>query len=114
MVKHSLSTREDEEDDSQDNGITIESLDQSLMPLPWYRSHSLWSNLMIKTFDETYKCHSNFLDAHPSITTRMRSVLCDWLIEVNDALLNVRKVDLLRSSHYRCAKCIIFIAKATI
>jgi hypothetical protein len=38
--------------------------------------------MMAKTFDETYKCHSNFLDAHPAITNKMRSVLCDWLIEV--------------------------------
>jgi hypothetical protein len=39
--------------------------------------------MMAKTFDETYKSHSNFLDAHPAITTKMRSVLCDWMIEVD-------------------------------
>ncbi|CAF3901604.1 unnamed protein product [Rotaria sp. Silwood2] len=81
MVKYSLSTCNNEEDD-QDDGIIIDHLDLSSVPFPWYRSHPLWSNMMAKTFDETYKCHSNFLDAHPAITTKMRCVLCDWLIEV--------------------------------
>jgi hypothetical protein len=49
---------------------------------PWYQSHRLWSNMMSKTHDKTYKCRANFLDSHPSITTKMRSVLFDWLIEV--------------------------------
>ena len=77
MIKHSLSTCNPEDED-QDDGII---LDLSV-PLPWYRSHTLWSNMMAKTFDETYKCHSNFLESHPAITAKMRSVLCDWLIEV--------------------------------
>jgi hypothetical protein len=80
MIKHSLSTFNPEED--EDDGMIIDHLDISSVPLPWYRSHTLWSNMMAKTFDETYKCHSNFLDAHPAITNKMRSVLCDWLIEV--------------------------------
>ncbi len=83
MIKHSLSTCSTEGED-QDDEIIIDHLDLSSVPLPWYRSHSLWSNMMAKTFDEIYKCHSNFLDAHPAITTKMRSVLCDWLIEVKD------------------------------
>ncbi|CAF4444265.1 unnamed protein product, partial [Adineta steineri] len=49
--------------------------------IPWYQSHRLWSNMMNKTHDKTYKCRVNFLDSHPSITTKMRSVLFDWLIE---------------------------------
>ncbi|CAF0928783.1 unnamed protein product [Rotaria sordida] len=52
--------------------------------IPWYQSHQLWSNMMIKTLDETYKCRLNFLDSHPFITTKMRSVLFDWLIEVSE------------------------------
>ncbi|UJR28985.1 hypothetical protein I4U23_010203 [Adineta vaga] len=48
----------------------------------WYHSHQLWLNLMNKTHDKTYKCRHNFLESHPSITTKMRSVLFDWLIEV--------------------------------
>jgi hypothetical protein len=79
MIKHSLSTCDPEEEDRDDE--IIDHLDLSV-PLPWYRSHTLWSNMMAKTFDEIYKCHSNFLDAHPAITAKMRSVLCDWLIEV--------------------------------
>lgn len=50
--------------------------------LPWYQSHDLWSNLMTKTLDKTYKSRLNFLDSHPLITKKMRSVLFDWLIEV--------------------------------
>ncbi|CAF1109898.1 unnamed protein product [Adineta steineri] len=84
MVKHSISTCNKKEEDDQDDGIIIDHLDISSVPLPWYRSHALWSNMMAKTFDETYKCHSNFLDAHPAITSKMRSVLCDWLIEVSE------------------------------
>jgi hypothetical protein len=83
MVKHSLATCNNEEED-RDDGIIIDHLDLSTAPLPWYRSHALWSNMMAKTFDETYKCHTSFLDAHPAITTKMRSVLCDWLIEVKN------------------------------
>jgi hypothetical protein len=86
MVKHSISACRDEEED-QDDGIIIDNLDLSSVPLPWYRSHKLWSNMIAKTFDETYKCHSNFLDAHPAITIKMRSVLCDWLIEVKRKFL---------------------------
>lgn len=85
MVKHSVSStrhHEQTDKDQRDDGIIMDSLDLSSLPLPWYRSHSLWTNLMARTFDETYKCHSNFLEAHPAISTRMRSVLCDWLIEV--------------------------------
>lgn len=82
MVKHSLSECNNEEEADQDDGIIIDHLDLSSVPYPWYRSHSLWTNMMAKTFDETYKCHSNFLDAHPAITTKMRNVLFDWLIEV--------------------------------
>ncbi|CAF1111079.1 unnamed protein product [Rotaria sp. Silwood1] len=52
--------------------------------IPWYQSHQLWSNMMIKTLDKTYKCRLNFLDSHPSITTKMRSVLFDWLLEVSE------------------------------
>lgn len=51
--------------------------------LPCHRSHALWSNMIRRTLDERYRSHGNFLDAHPSITTKMRSVLCDWLIEVD-------------------------------
>jgi hypothetical protein len=50
--------------------------------IPWYQSHPLWLNMMKKSLDKTYKCHGNFLDTHPTITTKMRSVLFDWLIEV--------------------------------
>ncbi len=85
MIKHSLSTCNTEED--RDDGIIIDVSPSA--PLPWYRSHALWSNMMAKTFDETYKCHSNFLDAHPAITAKMRSVLCDWLIEVETKFLRV-------------------------
>jgi len=49
---------------------------------PWYQSHHLWSNMMTKTLDKTYKTRLNFLDSHPLITTKMRSILFDWLIEV--------------------------------
>jgi hypothetical protein len=49
---------------------------------PWYQSHRLWSNMMTKTLDKTYQIRFNFLASHPSITTKMRSVLFDWLIEV--------------------------------
>ncbi|CAF2086819.1 unnamed protein product [Rotaria magnacalcarata] len=52
--------------------------------IPCYQSHPLWSNMMIKTFDKTYKYHLNVLDSHPPITTKMRSVLFDWLIEVSE------------------------------
>ncbi|CAF0974010.1 unnamed protein product [Adineta ricciae] len=83
MVKHSVNTSNKEEED-HDDGIIIDQLELSSVPFPWYRSHTLWSNMMAKTFDETYKCHANFLDVHPAITTKMRSVLCDWLIEVSE------------------------------
>lgn len=82
IMKHCLTSCKTDEEEDRDDGIIIDHLDFSSVPLPWYRTHTLWSNMMAKTFDETYKCHSNFLDAHPVITTRMRSVLCDWLIEV--------------------------------
>lgn len=62
----------------------IEEKNVSSNNLPWYHSHALWSNMMTKTFDERYKSHGNFLDAHPAITAKMRSVLCDWLIEVDE------------------------------
>jgi len=88
MVKHSSATCNNEEED-RDDGIIIDHLDLSTAPLPWYRSHALWSNMMAKTFDETYKCHTSFLDAHPAITAKMRSVLCDWLIEVKNEWLFV-------------------------
>jgi hypothetical protein len=55
---------------------------QDHIDIPWYQSHPLWSNMMSKTLDKTYKCHLNFLDSHSTITTKMRSVLFDWLIEV--------------------------------
>ncbi|CAF3011681.1 unnamed protein product [Rotaria sp. Silwood2] len=57
---------------------------ENSIDIPWYQSHQLWSNMMIKTLDKTYKCHLNFLDSHPLITTKMRSVLFDWLIEVSE------------------------------
>jgi hypothetical protein len=56
--------------------------------IPWYQSHKFWSNMMNKTLDNTYKCRLNFLDSHPSITIKMRSVLFDWLIEVK----NLKKI----------------------
>lgn len=107
MNKHSYNTEEEEEEEEdQDDGIII---DFSSVSLPWYRTHALWSNMMAKTFDETYKCQSNFLDAHPAITTKMRSVLCDWLIEVqidfSFTLINLKKFS------SRFLKFIIFIEK---
>ncbi|UJR20666.1 hypothetical protein I4U23_023787 [Adineta vaga] len=80
MVKHTCN----KESDDHDDGIIIDHLNISSVPLPWHRSHVLWSNMIAKTFDETYKCHANFLDVHPAITPRMRCVLCDWLIEVSE------------------------------
>ncbi len=50
----------------------------------WHQSHHLWSNMLTKTLDKTYKIHSNHLDSHPMITRKMRSILFDWLIEVNN------------------------------
>jgi hypothetical protein len=38
--------------------------------------------MLTKTLDKTYQIRSNYLDFHPTITTKMRSVLFDWLIEV--------------------------------
>lgn len=72
MVKHLLSTTEDEDE------VELSS-DSSL---PWFHSNSLWTNMITKTYDQTYKSRPNFLDAHPALNTKMRSVLCDWLIEV--------------------------------
>ena len=85
MVKHSVNTSNKEEEEDRDDEIIIGQLEFSSTLFPWYRSHALWSNMMAKTFDETYKCHANFLDVHPAITTKMRSVLCDWLIEVKQS-----------------------------
>ena len=31
--------------------------------IPWYQSHPLWSNMMTKTFDKTYKYQLNVLDS---------------------------------------------------
>lgn len=49
----------------------------------WHQSHRLWTNILNKTRDKTYRIPLNFLDNHPLITNKMRSVLFDWLIEVN-------------------------------
>lgn len=76
MVKHCLTTTTN--DDNDEDPMINEPTDLS----SWSHFHPLWTNLLQKTFDPTYKCHSNYLDAHPAITTKMRSVLCDWLIEV--------------------------------
>ncbi len=108
MIKHSLSTCHTEEEEEEDDGIII---DISSASLPWYRSHALWSNMMTKTFDETYKCHSNFLDAHPAITAKMRSVLCDWLIEVEIEFSFVWIFFVNKNEHFRFVKFIIFIEK---
>ena len=51
--------------------------------VPWFRNHSLWNHLITRTSDEQYHCHEDFLTVHPTITTKMRSILFDWLIEVN-------------------------------
>lgn len=48
----------------------------------WHQSHRLWLNLLSKTLDPTYKIQSNYLQSHPLINNKMRSVLFDWLIEV--------------------------------
>jgi len=75
MIKHLLSTTEDEEDDD-DTELSSNS------SLPWFHSNSLWTNMIAKTYDQTYKSRPNFLESHPAINVKMRSVLCDWLIEV--------------------------------
>lgn len=75
MIKHLLSTTEDEEDDD-DTELSSNS------SLPWFHSNSLWTNMIAKTYDQTYKSRPNFLESHPAISVKMRSVLCDWLIEV--------------------------------
>ena len=119
MVKYSSSTRHHEEkeinDESkdQDGQIIIDHLDLSSLPPPWYRSHPLWSNLMSKTFDEKYKTHSNFLDAHPAISNKMRSVLCDWLIEVNQQEIFFHSMK-HKCSCFRFQKFIIYIEKLII
>lgn len=50
----------------------------------WYSGHRLWENLISRTMDSQYQCKENILDAHPTVTNKMRSVLYDWLIEVCD------------------------------
>lgn len=63
---------------------------------PWYQSHRLLSNMMAKTLDNTYNYRLNFLDSHPCITTKMRSVLFDWLIEVKSRkIICIIIIDLL-------------------
>ncbi|CAF1162279.1 unnamed protein product [Didymodactylos carnosus] len=50
----------------------------------WTKSNELWINMIYKTNNEVYKCRPLFLDQHPALQTKMRSVLCDWVMEVSD------------------------------
>ena len=54
----------------------------------WQQSHRLWSNILNKTLDKTYRIPRHFLDSHPTINNKMRSVLFDWLIEVKQRRIN--------------------------
>lgn len=54
----------------------------------WQQSHRLWSNILKKTLDKTYRIPRHFLDSHPTINNKMRSVLFDWLIEVKQRRIN--------------------------
>ena len=79
----------------------------------WHQSHRLWSNMLTKTLDKTYKIHSNHLDSHPMITTKMRSILFDWLIEVKIIRI-VENNRLILFSSQRFVKSISFIVKLII
>ena len=56
-----------------------------LCPLPnlkWAEREDVWAN-MIKR-EKKHRLDPAILDKHPEITSRMRSVLIDWLIEVSE------------------------------
>lgn len=53
-----------------------------LPSLPWADRNEVWRVMIEK--DQEYKRDSNYLDKHPKLRPRMRSVLLDWLIEVSE------------------------------
>ena len=62
---------------------TPANLRQTPLPsLQWADSEELWQLMLQK--EELYTRDANLLDKHPSLQPKMRAILLDWLIEVNN------------------------------
>ncbi|CAF0823763.1 unnamed protein product [Didymodactylos carnosus] len=55
-----------------------------ILPSTWTKSHLLWLSMIHKTNNHVYKCQPLFLDQHPALQAKIRSVLLDWLMEVSE------------------------------
>ena len=69
------------------NYFTPCSKESSPLPtLSWADSDEVWETMLQK--DREYKRDSLYIRKHPSLQPRMRSVLLDWLVEVNIKMLS--------------------------
>ena len=62
--------------------------DNSRMPLPslnWADSEDFW--MFLKEKDREYPKFGKYMDQHPALQPKMRTILLDWLIEVGCGLL---------------------------
>nr|XP_046273434.1 G1/S-specific cyclin-E2-like isoform X2 [Scatophagus argus]XP_046273435.1 G1/S-specific cyclin-E2-like isoform X2 [Scatophagus argus] len=70
-------------------------------PLPhlgWGSSEDVWVKMISK--EENYRHSKSFMQKHPSIQPRMRSILLDWLIEVSEAYTLHRQTFYLAQDYF--------------
>ncbi|XP_034456834.1 G1/S-specific cyclin-E2-like [Hippoglossus hippoglossus] len=69
-----------------------------LPPLGWGSSEDVWVKMVGK--EQNYRHSKGFMQKHPTIQPRMRSILLDWLIEVSGAYTLHRQTFYLAQDYF--------------
>ncbi|XP_076611151.1 G1/S-specific cyclin-E2-like isoform X1 [Chaetodon auriga] len=90
--------------DCDETGRELLTSGESLVrpsPLPhlgWGSSEDVWVKMVCK--EQNYRHSKSFMQKHPRIQPRMRSVLLDWLIEVSEAYALHRQTFYLAQDYF--------------
>uniref|UniRef100_A0A7N6ATS1 Cyclin N-terminal domain-containing protein n=1 Tax=Anabas testudineus TaxID=64144 RepID=A0A7N6ATS1_ANATE len=69
-----------------------------LPPIGWGSTEDVWLKMVCR--EQSYRHSKNFMQKHPKIQPRMRSILLDWLIEVSEAYTLHRQTFYLAQDYF--------------
>ncbi|XP_073340381.1 G1/S-specific cyclin-E2-like [Pagrus major] len=89
--------------DSEPAYAVLPSADSLIRPSPlphlgWGSSDDVWLKMVIR--EQNYRHSKSFIQKHPSIQPKMRSILLDWLIEVSEAYTLHRQTFYLAQDYF--------------
>ncbi|XP_030268734.1 G1/S-specific cyclin-E2-like isoform X3 [Sparus aurata] len=89
--------------ESEPGYAVLPSADSLIRPSPlphlgWGSSEDVWVKMVIR--EQNYRHSKSFMQKHPGIQPKMRSILLDWLIEVSEAYTLHRQTFYLAQDYF--------------